>query len=82
MMRGMTGRRVLLLVGPALVAMTLLTGCPDSSPPSNPAVISRINSETDCSELQGEFDRAEANHHTDYMQAADRRMRTIGCYDR
>jgi hypothetical protein len=46
----------------------------------NPAV-ERINSETDCSVLQGEFDTAEKNGHTDYMTAADKRMKSLGCYD-
>jgi hypothetical protein len=46
----------------------------------NPAVYDRINAETDCATLQGEFDIAERNHHTDYMQAADDRMRQLGCY--
>jgi hypothetical protein len=46
---------------------------------ANP-VITRINSEVDCTALQGEFDTAEQNRHTDYMQAADARMRAVGCY--
>lgn len=70
-------------------------------PPSNsymsryggqPAVYSRIASETNCSTLQAEFDRAAENNDTaepgsaeadwtlGYMTAADDRMRAVGCY--
>lgn len=49
----------------------------------------RIASLTDCAQLQREFDLAEATHQrggtwgpigTAYMQAADTRMRQVGCY--
>jgi hypothetical protein len=60
----------------------------------NPAVYERIASETDCAALQHEFDTADVNHTRDlgrdrldladvdvaYMNAADDRMREIGCY--
>lgn len=66
----------------------------DQPRPGDPAVYSRIESLTDCSALQSEFDAAEArhgaalrNHRTEaaqvessYMAAADERMRKIGCY--
>jgi hypothetical protein len=43
-------------------------------------VITRINFETDCATLQGEFDRASGNRRVDWMRAADARMRAVGCY--
>lgn len=59
----------------------------------SPAVYNRIKSLTDCAALQREFDTAEANHNrdltrgsslaeidTDYMKAADSRMKAVGCY--
>lgn len=60
--------------------------------PGNPAVFERIEAESDCAKLQGEFDTAEANHKsaepgspaalaaTEYMKAADERMQEVGCY--
>jgi hypothetical protein len=62
--------------------------------PGNAAVYERIAAETDCAELQKEFDTAEANHDRDsgtgkttaaeidtsYMEVADARMRAVGCY--
>lgn len=60
----------------------------------NPAVYAEIAAETNCSKLQAMFDQADANgklerrrHNlamaevtTSYMEAADQRMRQIGCY--
>jgi hypothetical protein len=46
------------------------------------SVVGRINTETDCAALQGEFDRAQTNRRTDWMQAADARMRAMECYGR
>jgi hypothetical protein len=55
--------------------------------PSNPApdsatkiVLDRINSSSDCIELQRQFDIADSNNRVDYMEAADARMRLVGCY--
>lgn len=56
-----------------------------STGPAQPAVVSvvdRINSETDCAALQDEFDRAQTNKRTDWMRAADARMRAMECYGR
>lgn len=61
--------------------------------PGNPDVYARIASLTDCRELQKEFDTAEANGRRDreagrleqarastsYMDAADARMKQVGC---
>lgn len=58
----------------------------------NPAVYQRIASESDCGALQAEFDTAGADHDravpgseaalwsTAYMEAADARMKAVGCY--
>lgn len=57
--------------------------------PGNPAVYAQLAAETDCSALQASFDQAEVTHRrggswgplgTSYMEAADARMRAIGCY--
>lgn len=79
-------RRLLAIVGVSVVvvlvgwlAWTQVSDGGGGQPGSAPAV-DRINSETDCAALQGEFDTAERNRHTDYMQVADRRMRSLGCY--
>lgn len=64
--------------------------------PGNAEVYQRIEALTDCAALQREFDLAETNHGreiaagpsrlafaqiaTSYMQAADKRLRDIGCY--
>jgi peptidyl-tRNA hydrolase len=64
------------------------------SRPGNPKVYARIEAMTDCGQLQEQFDIAEANQFRDidrgrtdlaeastaYMQAADERMREVGCY--
>lgn len=54
---------------------------------ANQAVLTRIGSMTDCDALQAEFDQAEANwksfghsYSIDYMNAADSRMKAVGCY--
>lgn len=59
----------------------------------DPAVYQRINASTDCQQLQREFDiamtNAEAHNPGDrqraislsYADAADARLRKIGCYD-
>lgn len=83
------------LVIAALVVLNVLDSGKDSSRPGDPAVYSRIDSLTDCSALQSEFNAADARHGTQvrnhrteqaeiersYMEAADGRMRTIGCYE-
>lgn len=61
-----------------LVLIVTLSGC--GSKEGNPDVYNRIASLTDCSELQREFDIADSNNQTDYMKAADERMREVGCY--
>ena len=53
--------------------------------PGNPAVYARIEAETDCAVLQQEFDTAQSGPSTDwkvpYMEAADARLREVGCYE-
>lgn len=73
------------------VAMSLLVAC-DEELPGDPAVYERIAAMTDCAELQETFDRnyddAERREPgttlrqivMSYGDAADRRMREIGCY--
>lgn len=51
--------------------------------PGSNLVYQRIAAETDCSELQRTFDVADRDGGitgASYMDAADRRMRTLGCY--
>lgn len=64
-------------------------GMAPTSRPGSPAVYAGIAAEISCTALQASFDRAEATHQrggswgpigTSYMEAADTRMRTIGCY--
>ena len=84
-------RRVAAFVLAALTVMactpgTLATVGPGGeSRPGNPDVYERIESETDCAALQEEFDTAEAGPPSEwkvpYMEAADARMRELGCYD-
>jgi len=83
---------VMVIVG-GLVVAQLVGGSYDDRP-GDPAVYSRIEGLTDCSALRSEFNAADArrgaqlrNHRTEqadvevaYMNAADARMRTIGCY--
>jgi hypothetical protein len=61
--------------------------------PGAPEVYEQIEASTDCDDLQSTFDRAYRNHGlatnrydqvemastTGYMEAADKRMRDIGC---
>lgn len=76
-----------------LLATTACGGGSDADPqPGNPAVYERIESMTDCDELQGEFDIAMDNVERypagadqrkapmAYAKAADERMRNVGCY--
>jgi hypothetical protein len=65
----------------------------DDVRPGSADVYSRIDAETDCKNLQNEFDMAQANHKRDlnsgavdldkvdtsYMEAANARMRELGC---
>ncbi len=67
-------------------------GGPNAEPPGNPDVYARIESSADCTALQAEFDVAMENVERRqpgddyrrislaYADAADRRMRTVGCY--
>lgn len=80
-----------------VVLLTLIPACGaesgDGDQPGQSAVYERIAALTDCAELQSEFDRASANNGREeagstgfeitlsYMQAADDRMREVGCYD-
>ena len=78
-------QRIRWAIAAAGLALALATtGCgqpvASSERPTNPSVIERINTETDCAQLQVEFDRAETDHHANYMKAADARMRALGCY--
>lgn len=64
--------------------------------PGNADVYVRIEAEADCSKLQQMFDQAYENHERDnaggrteqmrwstgYMDAADERMKKLGCYDK
>ena len=68
------------------------TGPAPAARPGNPAVYSEIDSSTDCAYLQDKFDTASDNFDraikgTDqadwslgYMNAADSRMKVVGCY--
>lgn len=88
-------KKVLLAAGALGVALIIATAGSDSTPatatsrPGNPTVYAEIAAQTDCTELQASFDRGEATHErggswgplgTSYMEAADTRMRAIGCY--
>lgn len=64
---------------PALIVLVLaLAACGGSSKPD--PVIQRIEATSDCSRLQGEFTWAEARAEAGYMEAADARMESLGCY--
>ena len=70
----------------AVVVFCLWAVFKPEPPPGEPAVYERIRSLTDCSALQQEFDTAAASHDrgggevaTSYMQAAQDRMRQLGC---
>lgn len=104
------GKFLVAVVGVILVGGFLLSRCIDtdaivdivdntpsrsSNEPGSASVYARINSLTDCNQLQGEFDQAADNHDREslegdlemmkiassYMAAADARMREVGCYD-
>lgn len=78
------------------LAAVLVVGCGggigQTTPIGNPAVQQRIAAETDCATLQAEFDTASANFDRapkgtpesaaaiSYMDAADNRMKAVGCY--
>lgn len=75
-----------------VVAVTVLAvaGC-SSDKPGSQAVYDRISGETGCVQLQQEFDTASASHDratagssaaeaaTGYMEAANDRMKSLGC---
>lgn len=75
-----------------LAAVGCTTNGDESSHPGNPAVYERIASLTDCAALQREFDTAMDNSEArpaldpageisqSYGEAANDRMRSIGCY--
>lgn len=67
----------------ALLALLVLVGAcgGGDEPDTNRAVTERIEALEDCAALQEEFDRADRNGRTDYMEEADSRMREIGCYE-
>lgn len=62
-----------------LVAAALLLAACGGSPPPNP-VIERIEATSSCDRLQGEFDWASARDKVAEMEAADGRMKSLGCY--
>lgn len=77
---------------PPMTAKVKATSAPKATEPErpgNPGVYARIAKMTDCDALQEQFDLAERTHQrggdwgpigTAYMQAADDRMREVGCY--
>jgi hypothetical protein len=79
------------LAGFLLVTVVACGGGTPSQPqapaarPGDPAVYERIERLTDCAALQREFDIADSGPPSDwkvpYMEAADKRMRELGCYD-
>lgn len=76
-----------------LVACTGGTDGTGGSRPGLDEIYSRIETSRDCDGLQAEFDAADRNHEAtragsrnaeislSYMEAADKRMRQVGCYD-
>jgi hypothetical protein len=81
------------VVAAATAVALVASGCDAvDSKPGNPAVYDRIAAETDCDELQAEFDTAMDNHDRvaagseqaswslGYAKAADARMNELGCY--
>ncbi len=69
---------------PSPSASAALTPAPEETRPGNPVVYEKIAASTDCVELQHIFDTA-ANGpahpwKVPYMNAADARMREVGCY--
>jgi hypothetical protein len=75
-------------------AQTVAAPATPTAPEGNPAVYTRIAALTDCDQLQGEFNVADATGRrarqrgdlatgratTGYMKAADNRLKAIGCY--
>lgn len=88
--------KIIALVSLTLVSGAFITSKTTPSPntSTNPAVagvLAEINTDTSCSSLQTTFDRGDAtqdrgfrlngeNIGLEYMNAADARMREIGCY--
>lgn len=67
----------------AVVVLGIIGGTRDEERPGSPAEYRRIESLTDCGELQAAFDEAESGGSdaaASYMRAADDRMRALGCY--
>lgn len=82
-------RALFVLAALAFVAYVLVViSLQEREPVGNPAVFARISSLTDCAALQDEFDVADGNRRFGadnraqlaYMDAADERMRELGCY--
>lgn len=78
----------------ALAIAGAVVGCNNggTAPQRDDSVTQAINSSTDCAALQDMFDAYDEAHgladaledkerFTDYMQAADARMREVGCYE-
>jgi hypothetical protein len=81
---------------PATTAKPKTTSAPEpkESRPGDPSVYARIAKMTDCAKLQDQFDLAEQTSRRPggpagaswseigiaYMQAADERMKKVGCY--
>lgn len=81
-------RRLLLLPAILLIIACAPPTASEIDRPGSPAVYDRIESLTNCSELQDEFDRAMDNYDRNssdislsYALIADARMREVGCYD-
>lgn len=69
------------LLAAPLLALAMACGSDDPDPdPVAPAAVERIERMTDCDDLQAEFDTAESNDHTEFMEIADAQMRAVGCY--
>ena len=76
-----------------VIAASIVTMTRDKPRPGQRSVYERIDAETDCGQLQREFDTASSNHtrdlgrgrtdlaeiDTSYMEAAHDRMEEIGC---
>jgi hypothetical protein len=85
---------MMLCRGLILVTLVLVLGaCAAPTPlPGSPQVYAKINSLTDCRELQAEFDRAYSRMEGysagsdmwqvlwSYGKTADARMKAVGCY--
>lgn len=73
-------RRLLVAVILVFVALVFIGKLVPEDRSGNPSVYQRIERTTDCAALQDEFDVADRNGNVSYMEAADRRMRELGCY--